>query len=114
MPRLTAFDLKIKTGEQGRETPPQYSINGFALDFDDSKGGFGPGETLEVTGSPDSFPHSLVLRGPDEGVWKIDEITATYYPAGEDPYTLRFGAVELDAESDLDIWQPRPTLAFDV
>lgn len=114
MPRLTAFDLKIKTGEQGRATPPQYSINGFELDFEQATGGCGPGETFEATGSPDSFPHTLVLRGPDEGVWRIEGITATYYPAGEEPYTLRYGPVELDDESDLDIWHPRPLPVFDV
>jgi hypothetical protein len=114
MPRLTAFDLKIKTGDAGREDMPKYSINGFTLDFEQATGGCGTGETLEATGSPDSFPHTLVLRGPESGRWKIDEITATYYPAGEPPYTLRFGAVELDDRSDLNIWQPRPAPAFDV
>jgi len=114
MPRLSAFDLKIRTGEQGRDSAPQYTINGFTLDFEDAKGGCGAGETLEATGTPDSFPHTLVLRGPDSGTWKIDEITATYYPAGEEPYTLHFGPVDLDSESDLNIWQPRPLPVFDV
>jgi len=114
MPRLQSFELTIRTGEQGRDDIPQYSINGFALDFDETEGTCASGDTLQATGMPDSYPHSLLLKGPHAGLWKIEGITATYYPAGEAPYTVRFGPVELDGESDLNIWQPRPPLTFDV
>ncbi len=114
MPRLESFQLKIKTGERPLKDTPRYSINGFCLEFDEQEGGADSGETLEVTGVPDSFPHTLTLCGPDEGAWDIEEITATYYPHGEEPYTLRYGAVALDEESDLNIWKPRPRPVFDV
>lgn len=114
MPRLQSFEVKVVTGANGLSGAPQYSINGFTLDFDEAKGGCGPNETLEAVGMPDSYPHSLVLRGPESGVWSIDGLTVTYNLAGETPYTLRFGPVELDNESDLNIWQPRPAPAFDV
>jgi hypothetical protein len=108
MPRLTAFDVTIKTGSQGPSELPKYSINGFELDFDEVKGGVGPGETLEATGSPDSFPHTLLLKGPATGTWQIEELRVTYHPAGEPPYTIRFGPVELDNQSDLNLWHARP------
>ncbi len=114
MPRLQTFELKIQTGEAGRSDVPKYAINGFELDFDEVKGGVGAGETLEAVGMPDSFPHALVLRGPREGTWRIESMSATYYPLGEEPYTVRFAPIELDSESDLDIWQPRPEPVFDV
>jgi hypothetical protein len=42
------------------------------------------------------------------------ESTLTYYPYGEEPYTLRLGPVALDHQSDLNIWQERPLPTFDV
>ncbi|HNR31181.1 MAG TPA: helicase [Candidatus Hydrogenedentes bacterium] len=114
MPKLNSFTLRIRTGEHGLSGTPQYGINGFTLDFDEVEGGAGPGETLEVTGSPESFPHSPVLVGPEEGRWDIEGVDATYHCAGETPYTVRLGAVSLDAASDLNIWHARPERVFDV
>ena len=114
MPRLQSFELNITTGAQGLASPPKYSINGFALDFDETEGGCRPGETLKAKGMPDSFPHTLLLHGPREGVWDIESLTATYMPMGEEPYTLRFGALKLDSDSDLNIWHQRPAPTFDV
>ncbi|MBI4556976.1 MAG: helicase [Candidatus Hydrogenedentes bacterium] len=114
MPRLNSFQLQIKTGQNGPAEPPRYSINGFVIEFEEMSGGIGPGETLEATGNPGSFPHSLSLCGPKEGAWDIEGITATYFPHGEPPYTVRFDAVTLDDQSDLNIWQDRPAQVFDV
>jgi hypothetical protein len=114
MPRLETIELKIKTGERGPNRTPRYEINGFALDFDEIDGGNGPGEVLELSGSPQSFPHSLALTGPEEGCWDIEEIEATYHVMGGDPYTIRMGAVTLDAESNLNIWIDRPPTLLDV
>jgi len=114
MPRLDTFHLKIKTGENGFSETPMFSINGFPLEFDTLSGGTGPGETLEATGTPQSFPHSLHLSGPSDGHWDIAELEATYECANETPYRIRLGAVTLDSESDLNLWHPRPPKVIDV
>lgn len=114
MPRLETLELQIKTGAQGGGTTPQYSINGFTLEFDEVEGGVGPGETLTAKAAPQSYPHSLLLIGPEEGQWEIEGITATYYCAGDEPYVVRFGSVTLDDRSDLNIWHERPPRTIDV
>lgn len=114
MPRLETFDIVVRTGKSGRTTPPKWVINGFPVDFENAKGGTGPGDVFEATGSPGSFPHTLLLRGPDEGTWDLEEVKVTYYPQGEPPYTVRLGAASLDAASDLNIWHERPQPVFDV
>lgn len=114
MPRLEQFELKIKTGKRGPNRMPRYEINGFALDFEEVEGGNGPHETLELIGAPQSFPHSLVLTGPTEGAWDIEEVQATYHVMGADPYSIRFGPVTLDEESNLNIWHERPPVLLDV
>ena len=114
MPRLETFELQIQTGDQGLPETPKYSINGFTLDSDEAEGGVCPGESLHVKAAPQSYPHSLVLIGPEAGAWSIDSITATYYCSGEEPYVLRLGPVTLDDHSDLSIWYERPPRTIDV
>jgi hypothetical protein len=114
MPRLDTFTLKIRTGSQGMPGAPKYSINGFPLEFDALQGTTAPEEVLEVTGHPQSFPHSLLLLGPEEGAWEIQQLEATYHCANETPYTVRLGAVTLDSRSDLNVWYPRPPKVIDV
>ncbi len=116
MPRLDTFTLEIKTGKRPGPEKAGFSINGFSLAFDDVEGGTGSGETLNVMGSPQSFPHSLALTGPSEGrePWDIESVTATYRCGGTEPYTVHLGAVTLDDESDLDIWHEPPLPTFDV
>ena len=114
MPKLQTFDVRIKTGERAPSKTPRYSINGFMLDFEQTQGGIAKGDVFIATGNPDSFPHTLLLSGPEEGHWDIDELAVTYHCAGEPAYTLRFAGVTLDSESDLNIWHARPEPAFDV
>lgn len=114
MPRLISFTIRIRTGNQGREDLPQFKINGFALAFADVSGGVGPEETFEGSGHPQSVAHSLVLCGPEKGLWSIEKTEVTYYPAGEEPYTICFGSACLDDQSDMNIWQERPLAVFDV
>jgi hypothetical protein len=114
MPRLESFTLKIKTGDRGPEALPRYEINGFPVDFDEASGGIAPGDTLEVTGNPQSFPHTLVLTGPGQGVWDIEGIEALYRCGDEEPYAVRLGAASLDDHSDLDIWYTKPDPVIDV
>ncbi len=114
MPKLITFTLKIRTGEHGLDHSPQYAINGFGLGFDEVKGGTGPGEAAELTGNPESFPHSLLLAGPERGQWDIADIEVTYHCAGEPAYSVRLGKVTLDDHSDLNIWYARPERVIDV
>jgi len=114
MPKLNSFDVTIKTGDKGAGVAPKWSINGFIVDFEQSKGGTSAGETFHGIASPGSFPHTLLICGPESGIWNIDETRITFYPHGEEPYTVRLGAATLDEESDLNIWIERPQAVFDV
>lgn len=114
MPRLDTFQLSLITGETGPGCVPKYSINGFPLEFDEQTGGTNPGETLEVVAHPQSFPHTLILSGPESGNWEIAGAEITYQCDGEDPYTVKLGAVTLDDHADLNLWYARPPKVFDV
>ena len=113
MPMLDTLELQIETGQRGLGRAPSYAINSHEIAFDQVSGGTGPGEILMASGSPRSFPHSLTLTGPDEGVWDIEHIELTFH-AGEQPYTVHLGAVTLDSESKLNLWYDRPPLLLDV
>ena len=67
-----------------------------------------------LIGGPGSFPHTLLIRGPESGAWDIEEARVTYYPNGGPPYTVRLATVTLDDDADLNIWYERPQKAFDV
>lgn len=114
MPRLETFKLTVSTGERGFEGKLGYSINGFPLDFDEVSGSTDPGATLSALARPESFPHTLLLNGPDAGVWDIAGLEVEYHCAGEEPYTLRMGGVTLDEHADLNLWNPRPPKVIDV
>ncbi|MBI5095948.1 MAG: hypothetical protein HZB26_26375 [Candidatus Hydrogenedentes bacterium] len=114
MPKLESFTVRLRTGQRAPSAPPTYVINGFLVEFDKTSGAAKPGEVYEATGEPGSFPHSLLLCGPKEGAWDIDEVSVTYHCHGEDAYTIRLGAVTLDDASDLNIWYERPAPVFDV
>jgi hypothetical protein len=105
---LQSFTLVVKTGEYGNPELPRYAINGFPLDFEESSGGCGPGEIFHATGYPESFPHSLLLVGPSDGVWDLEETSVTLWIEGERPYTVRLGSVQLDNLSDLNLWYEPP------
>lgn len=114
MPKLNSFTIRIRTGSQGREDLPKFKINGFPLGFTDVSGGVGPGESCDGNGHPQSVAHSLILCGPEKGTWSIEETEVTYCLAGEEPYTIHFGPVCLDDQSDMNLWQERPLPVFDV
>ncbi len=116
MPKLNTFTLEIKTGAQSGPSTPGFAINGFPLEFDTLDGSAEAGATLKATGEPSSFPHSLVLVGPENGqpAWDIESITAIYDCAQLDPYVVHMGAVTLDDDSNLNIWHDPPLPVFDV
>lgn len=114
MPRLDTFHLTLQTGGEGPGTIPKYTINGFPLEFDESSGGTGPGETLNAVAHPQSFPHTLVLGGPVQGSWEIAGGEIVYHCDGEEAYTITLGAVTLDDRADLNLWYARPPKVFDV
>ena len=114
MAKLNSFRLTITTGGTGPGAIPRYSINGFLVDFDETQGGVGVGETFVAAASPYSFPHTLLLVGPESGTWEIEKMDAWYDCEGEEPYTVLLGAVTLDAQSDLNLWYERPERVLDV
>lgn len=114
MPRLETFSIRIKTGAEGPRTIPRYQINGFDIDFDELAGGCGPGEVLEATAHPQSFPHSLTLSGPEDGAWDIEEVDLSYHCDGAEAYSIRLGAIRLEVDCDLNIWHERPPKVIDV
>lgn len=116
MPKLNTFTLEVTTGSKPGPGQPQFAINGFPLEFDEIDGSTEPGGTLKAIGNPNSFPHSLVLKGPESGEtnWDIKSVVATYECNLMDPYEVRMGAVSLDDESDLNIWHEPPLPTFDV
>ncbi len=108
MGRLEHFVLRIATGDRGAGDVQHFLINGFDLDFERVEGGARPGEMLEAEGWPESFPHSLLLPGPESGAWDIARLEITYHFDGESPYTVRLGAVTLEDDADLNLLYPRP------
>jgi hypothetical protein len=114
MPRLDTFQLKLTTGNEGPGGVPKYTINGFPLEFDESSGGTAPGETLDAVAHPQSFPHTLVLSGPEQGNWEILGGEIRYQCDGEEAYTISLGAITLDDRADLNLWYVRPPRVFDV
>ena len=115
MPKLNAFTIEIQTGESEGPEQPQYSINGFPLDFDEMEGGSGAGEKLTASGAPQSFPHTLLLRGPEQGHWDIQSVRVTCEGGrADEPSKVQLGAVTLDNESDLKIGQEPPRPVVDV
>lgn len=116
MPKLNQFKLEIKTGTLPGPEKPSFSINGFPLDFDDTEGSTEPGATFTAIGSPNSFPHSLVLMGPERGQedWDVASVTATFECERMEPYVVRMGAITLDDNANLNIWHEPPLPTFDV
>jgi len=114
MPRLETLEMTIETGKRGLDRAPAYAINGHQLDFNEISGGNGSRETMRLVGSPQSFPHSLTLTGPDDGFWDIEKIEASFHVSDGGPYTVRLGAVTLDRETCLNLWYDRPPQLLDV
>lgn len=114
MPRVNTFKVEITTGETGQPGPVRFDFNGHTMEFQNVKGGTGPGETFEGSFDARSFAHSVALVGPAEGKWAIDKLVITYHADASDPYTVTFGNVVLDDTTALDIWRDKPLPAFDV
>lgn len=114
MPRLETFDIRIHTGARGNAGTPHYIINGFPIEFESHSGSTEPGCEFEAHGNPGSYPHSLLLSGPESGSWDIEQVTITYHHHLEEPYTVRLGQCTLDDDSDLSIYHPRPLPVFSV
>jgi hypothetical protein len=116
MPKLTQFKVEVKTGTNPGPEKLSFSINGFPLEFDETEGSTEAGGQFIGVGSPNSFPHALLLVGPQKGEsdWDIESVKMTYECAGMDPYVVGMGATTLDDNSDLNIWHEPPMPTFDV
>ena len=114
MPKLNRFNVKVETGESGCSGPVLFSINGHSVAFENVQGGTGPGEVFEGDYEVGSFAHSLALVGPKEGKWDIKQISVDLNCESTPPYSIKFGKVELDETTELDIWQDPPLPTFSV
>lgn len=116
MPKLSQFKLEVKTGNNPGPETPRFSINGFPLDFEECEGSTEAGGTFTAVGSPNSYPHSLVLVGPEAGApdWDIESVKASYDCDDIAPYEVRMGAATLDDNANLNIWHEPPLPTFDV
>ena len=94
--------------------PVTFEFNSHELPFENASGGTGPQEVFEGDFAPNSFAHSVVLVGPNDGEWAIDGFTVDYEVVGDDPYSVSFGAVTLDSGTSVNIWQDPPLKTFDV
>ncbi len=114
MPKLNTFKIRVETGDVGREGPVHFNINNHRVPFEDPPGGGGPGEIFESGFEIRSFAHSLTLVGPEQGNWKIKKVRMEYECENTEPYSVTLGAVELDATTELNIWQEPPLPTWDV
>lgn len=114
MPKLNRFRIRIETGEKGTGEPVYFSINNHKVPFEESKGGVGPGQTFESGFEVSSFAHSLTLVGPEQGTWTINKIKMDFDCEGTQPYSVTFGAVELDETTEVNIWHDPPLPTWDV
>ena len=114
MARLRTFVLRLTFGENAPHAMPEYLINGFDVTFDEVTGEIGPGKTVTATAPPESYPHTLVLRGPDTGQWDILEGAVTYWYEDEEPWTCPLGAVILREREDLQLLYAKPNWIVEV
>lgn len=116
MPKLNEFTLEVKTGANPGPETPNFAINGFPLEFEEFEGSTEAGATFTAKGFPNSYPHSLVLKGPERGSsdWDIVSAVVRYECDRVEPYEVRLGSVTLDDNDDLNIWHDPPLPTFDV
>ncbi len=104
MPRVMSFSAEVKTGDTGTETAVRCCVNGHTVPFEGAEGSTQANEVYSAELEINSFIHSLTIVGPDEGKWLIEGISVTYICDGIEPYTVRFGQIELDDTTDVNIW----------
>ena len=114
MPKLNRFKITVETGDTATEGPVLFNINNHELPFEDASGGTGKGEIFKGGFEINSFAHTLNLVGPKEGLWNIKKITVDYECESAEPYSVNFGEVTLDGQTEVNIWQDPPIAAFDV
>ena len=114
MPRLERFEIEIETGDKGTEGPIQFRFNGHTLNFEEPTGGTAAQATFPGPFEPRSFAHSLVLLGPESGEWALERVRVQFYCSGTDPYSVCYGAAELNERNALDLWQDPPLESFEV
>ena len=114
MPKVNTFKVKVQTGLQGMSEPVHFNFNNHNMPFENVTGSTEAGEIFEGSFEVNSFAHSLTLCGPKSGKWGIEKITVEYDCENEKPYSVKFGEVNLDEATEVNIWHDQPVLAFDV
>ena len=113
MPRVDELEITVETGDQGHGGPLVLAFNGHELPVP-GEGGTGAGETFCGRVAPRSYAHSVALVGPAEGAWAIDRIIVTFHTGTGEPWTVRFGPIELDGDTSVDIWHDPPLETWEV
>lgn len=114
MPKLNSFKIKIETGDQGTDGPVLFSINRHNMPFENVTGVTDAGQVFEGDFEVNSFAHSLTLVGPEKGEWNIKKISVDFNCEGTQPYSMSYGEVTLDENSQANLWQDPPQPVFDV
>ena len=114
MPRIDTIRVEIQTGGSGPDGPVQFQFNGHTLAFENGEGNTAPGGKYTGEFEVGSFAHSVVLVGPEQGEWAIDDLRVSYLLDGEDAYHLRFAPITLSDSQNLNIYRPRPRPTFEV
>ena len=114
MPKVRTIACEIKTGDVGTTSDVYLAFNGHPVQFSAPTGGTGATETFAGTFAAMSVAHSVTLLGPAEGAWHIDEIAVTYELDVGKPYVVRYGAITLDSNNQVNIWAEPPRPTFDV
>ncbi|MFT7622936.1 MAG: hypothetical protein ACI9WU_002111 [Myxococcota bacterium] len=115
MPRIDDVEVRISTGARGIEGPPVLVFNGHLIPVRVEEGGTGSGEHFVGVARPNSFAHSVQILGPEPGTeaWDIEKMEIVYRAPGEE-WTVRWGAVSVDDDANVDIWDEPPLPTWDV
>ncbi len=114
MARLRQLEVELKTGANALAGGLKYYVNGFDVEFDETEGGTGAGDTLRAVGYPESHPHTLALGGPESGAWDLEGLRVIYHFEEQEPYAVRLGTVTLHKDEDLNLLYDRPLPVIDV
>ncbi len=114
MPRVNSFKVNITTGENGTGDPVLFNFNSHKMPFNNVEGSGESGSTFVGDFEVQSFCHSLTLVGPESGTWDIETVTVEFLCDGEEPYSVHYGAVTLDATTEVNLWRGPPAKSFHV
>ena len=114
MPKIESFSVEIQTGKSGVSEPILFNFNSHTMPFNNIEGSTASGQVFSGDFEVRSFCHSLTLVGPESGTWDIESIRIDFVCEGAEPYSLNYGAVSLDATTEVNLWRAAPPKTFEV